>query len=338
MTFLRKRVDMVNALAQTAIFFRILTQRLGWGVSMLCFSLTLVACGGGGSSAPRFTWDASTSVLKDNNTGLLWTGVTPGSTLTSGQRLPTVDELLLLTDKATLSDIPTQFSTTLLNNNLVFASDSNYSAVNDALWAVSFDSLDRGALYVVNSSDTPTDVTATKQPVIVSGSAAAFNRSRADSNYVVSTTNRYVIYDIENNLSWKMCSEGVAFSTVTCALTPTPTLFSLSELAQFLAANRADGWRLPTKYELEGLLDRSRGFEASTKSYMLNTTFFDVGTAKYNWWDVTVSTGQQPRIYWTATQDANAANNFVVSFDEGSIRLATQGSSYYVRLVRNGRY
>jgi hypothetical protein len=327
---------MVNALAQTAIFFRILTQRLGWGVSMLCFSLSLVACGGVGSAAPRFTWDASTSVLKDNNTGLLWTGVTPGSTLTSGQRLPTVDELLLLTDKATLSDIPTQFSTTLLNNDLVFASDSNYSRAN-AVWAVSFDSLDRGALYAVGSSETPTDVTATKQPVIVSGSAAAFNRSRANSNYASSTTNSGVIYDIQNDLSWKMCSEAaVMASSGTCS--GTPKAFSLSELTQFLAANRADGWRLPTKYELEGLLDRSRGFEASTKGYMLNTAFFDVGTANDNWWDATVSTGQQPRIYWTATQDANAANNFVVSFDEGSIRLATQGSSYYVRLVRNGRY
>lgn len=335
--FFKNQMDMTPQCATAPNGWRALSQRAIWGLSMLCLSLGLVACGGGGGgSSPRFTWDAATSVLKDSATGLNWTGVAPGSTPTSGQRLPTVDELQLLTDKATLSDMPTQFSNTLLNNDVVFASDSNFSAAG-AQWAVSFLSGDRGALYVVNSSDTPTDGTA-KQPMVVSGSAAAFNRSRADSNYVVSTTNRYVIYDIENNLSWKMCSEGVAFSTVTCALTPTPTLFSLSQLTQFLAANRTDGWRLPTKYELEGLLDRSRGFEASTKSYLLNTTFFDVGTANNAWWDATVATGQQPRIYWTATQDTTTTNNFVVSFDEGSVRLATLGSSYYVRLVRSGKY
>ena len=109
-------------------------------------------------------------------------------------------------------------------------------------------------------------------------------------------------------------------------------------VADFLAANRTDGWRLPTKYELEGLLDRSRGFEATTKGYLLNTDWFDLGTASGAWWDASVSTGQQPRIYWTATQDATASNNFVVSFDEGSVRLATTGSSYFVRLVRSGKY
>ena len=336
--FSNNQIDMTNLCAPAKVFWRTLTQRAAWGVSMLCLSLGLVACGGGGGGAgPRFTWDAASGVLKDSTTGLFWTGVTPGGSLTSGQRYPTVDELLLLTDKAPLSDMPTQFSTTLLNNDVVFANDANYSAAG-AQWAVSFLSGDRGALYVVNASDRPTDGTAKQPVVVVSGSTAAFNRSRADSNYVVSTANRYVIYDVQNDLSWKMCSEGVAFATVTCATTPTPTLFSLSQLTQFLAANRTDGWRLPTKYELEGLLDRSRGFEATTKSYLLNTTYFDVGTASNAWWDATVLTGQQPRIYWTATQDTTAANNFVVSFDEGSVRLATLGSSYYVRLVRSGKY
>ncbi len=310
------------------------TQRLLGMVSLLGLSACLVACGGGGGGAtPRFTWDATTSTLKDNTTGLYWMGVAPGASLSSGQRYPTVDELLLLTDKATLSDIPTQFSATLLNNDLVFASDTNYSAAG-ALWAVSFLTGDRGALYVVHALDTPTDGTA-KQPVVVSGSAAAFNRSRASSNYAL-TTNRGVIYDTQNDLSWKMCSEAVVVAGINCS--GTPSLFSMSQLSQFQAANRSDGWRLPTKYELEGLLDRSRGFEATTKGYLLNTDWFDLGTASGTWWDATVSTGQQPRIYWTATQDATAGNNFVVSFDEGSVRLATTGSSYFVRLVRNGKY
>jgi hypothetical protein len=332
--FSKNPMDMTPLCAAAPIGWRALSQRAMWGLSMLCLCLGLVACGGGGGSSPRFTWDATTSVLKDSTTGLYWTGVAPGSTPTSGQRLPTVDELLLLTDKATLSDMPTQFSNTLLNNDVVFASDSNYSAAG-AQWAVSFLPVERGALYVVRSSDTPADGTA-KQPMVVSGSAAAFNRNRADSNYVASTTNRYVIYDVQNDLSWKMCSEGVAFSTVTCSSTPTPTLFSLSQLTQFLAANRTDGWRLPTKYELEGLLDRSRGFEASNPSYLLNTNFFDIGTANNAWWD---ATSRAERAYWTATQDATGANNFVVSFADGTVRQATTvGSSYYVRLVRSGKY
>ena len=335
--FSGKQIDMTNVLTQAKTFWRALTQRAVRGLSMLCLSVGLVACGGGGGGGgPRFTWDASTSVLRDSVTGLYWTGVTPGSTLASGQRLPTVDELQLLTDKTTLSDIPTQFTDTLLNNDLVFASDTNFSAA-DAQWAVSFASGDRDALYVVHASDRPSDATpAPKQPVIVSGSAAPFIRNRANSNYAFSTTSPGVIYDSQNDLSWKMCSESVSFLGGACS--GTPALFSLSQLTLFLAANPTVGWRLPTKYELDGLLDRSHGFEANTKSYLLNTNFFDVGTASNNWWDATVSTGQQPRIYWTGTPDATGTNYFVVSFDEGSVRSAPPGSSYYVRLVRSGKY
>ena len=333
--FFTQQLDMTPRHTDAMAPLRAWTQRLLGMLSLLGLSACLVACGGGGGgAAPRFTWDATTSTLKDSTTGLYWQGVTPGSTLASGQRYPTVDELLLLTDKATLSDIPTQFSATLLNNDVVFAGDTNYSAAG-ALWAVSFLTGDRGALYVVHATDTPTDGTA-KQPVVVSGSAAAFNRSRASSNYAASTSNIYVTYDVQNDLSWKMCSEAVTLVGRNCS--GTPTLYSLSQLSQFQAANRSDGWRLPTKYELEGLLDRSRGFEATTKGYVLNTDWFDSTTASSSWWDATVSTGQQPRIYWTATQDATAANNFVVSFDEGSVRLATTGSSYFVRLVRSGKY
>ena len=332
--FFSPQLEMTPQYTHAVSRLRAWTQRLLCMVSMLGLSACLVACGGGGGGAtPRFTWDATTSTLKDNTTGLYWMGVAPGASLSSGQRYPTVDELLLLTDKATLSDIPTQFSATLLNNDVVLAGDTNFSAAG-ALWAVSFLTGDRGALYVVHASDMPTDGTA-KQPVVVSGSAAAFNRNRASSNYSL-TTNRGVIYDTQNDLSWKMCSEAVAVAGINCS--GTPSLFTLSQLSQFLAANRTDGWRLPTKYELEGLLDRSRGFEATTKGYLLNTDWFDLGTASGAWWDASVSTGQQPRIYWTATQDASASNNFVVSFDEGSVRLATTGSSYFVRLVRSGKY
>lgn len=303
-------------------------------MSALLFVAALSACGGGGGgSVPRFALDASGQVMTDNATGLLWSRVTPGATLASNQRLPTVDELLYLTDKSTLSDIPTQFSSTLLNNDLVFASDTNYSAAS-AQWAVSFVPADRGALYVVRPTDTPTpDVNnPPKQLVVMTNSPISAGRSRASSNYSLSTKPG-VIYDTQNDLSWKMCTES-ATAVVTCS--GTPTAFGSTDLSQF--DNRSDGWRLPTKYELEALLDRSHGFEATPSSYLLNTSFFDLGTASNAWWSTDAVTGRLPRIYWTSTKDSTGANNFVVSFDEGSVRLATPGSAYYVRLVRNGKY
>ncbi|WP_408597867.1 DUF1566 domain-containing protein [Limnohabitans sp.] len=311
------------------------TQRVLGMLSLLGLSACLVACGGGGGSTPRFTWDATTSTLKDNTTGLYWKGVTPGDTLTSGQRYPTVDELLLLTDKATLSDIPTQFSATLLNNDLVFAGDINYSAAG-ALWAVSFASDSRGLVYYdAQSTDRPTEGSA-KQPVVVSGSAAAFNRSRASSNYAL-TTNRGVIYDTQNDLSWKMCSEGATAGVLSCS--GTPTRFTLSQLTQFQTANRTDGWRLPTKYELEGLIDRSRGELLTPATYMINSDVFDPQTDSNTWWTFPVGIPGDSRIYWTDSQLNGGANHVVVSFRTGAVFLPDPTySSYFVRLVRNGKY
>lgn len=348
--FFTQQLDMTRRHTDAMAPLRAWTQRLLGMLSLLGLSACLVACGGGGGgAAPRFTWDATTSTLKDSTTGLYWKNLAQGSSLTTGQRLPTVDELLLLSDKTTLTDIPAEFRTNLLSNDLVFASDYDYTSAGlfdtsnsffpegrASVWAVSFlsDSIsdDRGVLLKVSPSELPTAM----QPVIVSGSASAFNRNRSTSNYVT-TTKPGVIYDIQNDLSWKMCSEPVAVSGIACS--GQPAQYSFSQLAAILATSSNDGWRLPTKYELEALLDRSRGFQAVPKSYLINTGFFDLGTTTdsvTSWWDNTPSEPLE-RSYWSSTKNTSGVN-FVVSFDWGSVRLATTGSSYYVRLVRNGKY
>jgi len=318
----------------------------------------LGACGGGGSSgvvvtAPRFSWDANTNVLKDSLTGMSWQSIAQGSALTNAQRLPTVDELLLLTDKAVLADIPIAFSTTLLNNDLVFASDYNktvtgninggfFTEARAGVWAVSFVLDDRGALYGVLPTDKPVDLTA-KQPVIVTASSpAAFNRSRSINNYERKTTRAIAVaYDKENDLTWKVCTEPVATNTTVCD-TGAPLPYPATHLPQFLLANRQDGWRLPTKYELQGLLDRDRGAQATPASYLINSDVFDQGTknaATNLWW--TIPNADATRGYWTSTNGATTATatqNFVVSFDDGAVRLNTPNSSYYVRLVRSGQF
>jgi hypothetical protein len=99
---------------------------------------------------------------------------------------------------------------------------------------------------------------------------------------------------------------------------------------------------LPTKYELQGLLDRDRGAQATPASYLINSDVFDQGTknAVTNlWW--TIPNADATRGYWTSTNGATTATatqNFVVSFDDGTVRLNTPGSSYYVRLVRSGQF
>jgi len=335
----------------------LLTQPAFRFLAVLCLGALLVACGGGGSgvvvATPRFSWDANTKVLKDSLTGLNWQSIGQGTALTSAQRLPTVDELLLLTDKATLGDIPSDFSTTLLNNDLVFASDYNKTVTGNitggfftesraGVWAVSFVSDDRGALYGVLPTDKPVDATA-KQPVIITASsAAAFNRSRSISNYDRKITRGVAVaYDKENDLTWKVCSEPVSTVATVCD-TGTPVKYAGTNLSQFLAANRVDGWRMPTKYELQGLLDRERGFQATTASYLINSDVFDQGTKNSSsslWW--TIGGVDSTRVYWTSTNGATtstATQNFVASFDDGTVRLNTPASSYYVRLVRSGQF
>lgn len=332
MMFSRKQIDMMNMRTSSKALIQALCQRAGIGASMLLLMFSLVGCGGGGGgSTPRFVLDTATGVLKDNATGLQWAQVSSGGP-TSTQRWPTVDELLYLTDKTTLTEMPTQFSATLLNNDLVFAGDVNNSRAN-GVWSVSFAADSRGAVYSVDSTEVPTAATPTpKQPVVVtSGSAAPFYRSRAASNYTTAVSKGVLVtYDKENDLSWKTCSEGMTLSVITCA--GTPTMYSLSELA---ALTIPDGWRLPTRYELAGLLDRANGPLATTKSYMLNTSYFDILQSPPAWWDASVLTFP-PRIYWSSTQDTGG-KKFVVSYDEGSIRPDT-GGSYYVRLVRSGKY
>ena len=318
----------------------------------------LGACGGGGSSgvvvtAPRFSWDANTNVLKDSLTGVSWQSIAQGTALTNAQRLPTVDELLLLTDKAVLADIPIAFSTTLLNNDRVFASDYNKTVTGNTIggfftetragvWAVSFELDDRGALYSVLPTAMPFDLTA-KQPVIVTASSpAAFNRIRSTNNYESKTTRAIAVaYDKENDLTWKVCTEPVATTNAFCD-TGTPEKYPATNLTQFLLANRQDGWRLPTKYELQGLLDRDRGAQATPASYLINSDVFDQGTknaATNLWWSI--PNADITREYWTSTNGATTATatqNFVVSFDGGAVRLNTPNSSYYVRLVRSGQF
>jgi hypothetical protein len=327
---------MKNVFKQPKAGLRALSQRACIGLTMVLLSVGFVGCGGGGGgAAPHFALDAN-GVLTDSTTGIRWAQVAAGSAPTSAQRWPTVDELHYLIDKSSLADLPTQFSATLLNNDLVFAGDVNNSRAN-ALWGVSFASYNLGAVYNVDATDLPT--VATPQPkqlvVVTAGSPVAFNRSHANSNYTLSSTNTQGVlatYDKENNLTWKTCSEGMTLtpSKATCA--GVPTMYSLADLASLTIP---DGWRLPTRYELSGLLDRTKGPLTNPHTYMLNTEFFDTLASSIGWWDATVLTFP-PRIYWSSTTDANA-KKFVISFDEGSIRPDT-GGSYYIRLVRSGKY
>jgi hypothetical protein len=238
---------------------------------------------------------------------------------------------------------------------MVFASDYNktvtgnvnggfFTETRAGVWAVSFVLDDRGALYGVLPTDKPVDLTA-KQPVIVTASsAAAFNRSRSINNYDLKSTPTNgiaVAYDKENDLTWKVCTEPVATTNTFCD-TGTPVKYPATNLTQFLLANRQDGWRLPTKYELQGLLDRDRGAQATPPSYLINSVVFDQGTKKDAtnlWW--TIPNADATRVYWTSTNGATTATatkNFVVSFDGGVVRLNTPNSSYYVRLVRSGQF
>jgi hypothetical protein len=119
------------------------------------------------------------------------------------------------------------------------------------------------------------------------------------------------VYDSKTNLTWQRCSVGQRWEGDTCA--GALRALTWDEARKAAQAN----WRLPTREELEGLVEQPCGLPASAKAVF---PAFDPYHPSY----------------WSASApDAGLA--FEVGFDNGAIFNGFRTAPNAVRLVRTGK-
>lgn len=116
------------------------------------------------------------------------------------------------------------------------------------------------------------------------------------------------VRDLKTKLIWQRCSVGQKWDVNNCTGKPKGIKFnSLNELA-------TDGWRVPEKEELMGIVDATVNKSTINQKAFPNTPASD---------------------YWTGTHYAFTTNAWLVNFDYGLSSYADAGHPCFVRLVRN---
>lgn len=143
--------------------------------------------------------------------------------------------------------------------------------------------------------------------VLAAGAAAAPAQGRftvsADGQEVIDTTTRLV---------WRRCAEGMRFDGTACAGKATRYSYAGARKAG------SGDWRVPTREELTGLLDRA----AKKKPRIVDAAAFPQ----------TPSTG-----FWAAKRGSDDdLNAWVVNFSNGQVRANLGQAKFPLRLVRAG--
>lgn len=130
----------------------------------------------------------------------------------------------------------------------------------------------------------------------------------ADARFVVSADGQEVT-DTQTKLVWQRCAVGLKWDGKTCAGKATKATLKDAKAAPA-------GWRLPTKDELKGLVDKS---------------------AKKAKIDATAFPGTPGGIFWAGKPEANDdLGAWLVDFRNGKVFGNTRKSTHLVRLVRAG--
>lgn len=124
------------------------------------------------------------------------------------------------------------------------------------------------------------------------------------------------VHDNKTNLIWERCSVGLSLKGDKCM--GSRQSLSLDE-ALAVAAQKGEGWHVPSVNELSTIVDPSCGRPAIDIS-----VFPDMDAAE----------GENP--YWTNSQVGLADLFYYVDFGNGEVDGHTRGFSLGVRLVRGG--
>jgi hypothetical protein len=130
-----------------------------------------------------------------------------------------------------------------------------------------------------------------------------------------------------DTLMWKLCSEGAQWTGSSCTGTPDrvtgTAALATSSWGSYAGYN--SGWRLPTKKELQGLLQLSKNL--SSREPLLPEKFR--GDA----------VGSDLAQYWSSTRGSGASRAWQVDFsvlpDPGGVERALLTDTAYIRLVRS---
>lgn len=270
------------------------------------------------SCNPHSYTDLGNGIVRDNVTGLEWMKATaPGhydwlqaleyvdelnDTETFGYtdwRLPTIEELSSLVDAGRYSlAIDPVFDDTVA---AYYWSSTTTASNTDGAWGVYFGpgyvgyGLKRGLSYV---------------RAVRGGSYGPFG------DYVENSDG--TITDNSTGLMWQRCTSGQDWDEENDTCTgsaATMHWFAASEyvdnLNNSIYLGYAD-WRLPTKNELQTLVDYS--------TYNPATAFLDTGAA----------------VYWSSTDAQLTGSAWDVNFNSGFVNYESKGNYYYVRAVRGG--
>jgi hypothetical protein len=136
---------------------------------------------------------------------------------------------------------------------------------------------------------------------------AAALPAQAQSRFTVSADGQNVT-DSSTKLVWKRCVEGMNWDGKTCAGKPAKLKLDAARAAG------KDGWRLPNKDELAGLMD------AKGKKKVFDKAAFP---------------GAPARLYWaTRPESTDNLNQWLVDMGNGKAFGNTSARGNYVRLVK----
>jgi hypothetical protein len=289
---------------------------------LVVLTLGLGACGGGGGGAPeapprlQAITHQGTPAIRDNVTGIIWAGKLGAEDLPArGVDLPTAAELLTLADSGE-QVLQTQLGF-LLNTPypVVKASDLVIGSSATVAWAVDFGARgEPGGL----SDENPNDAL----------SWYVLSRPAASAPVFYSVNARFGMVETDN-LMWKLCSQGAEWTGSSCTGTPTRVTgteaLATSSWGSYAGYN--SGWRLPTKKELQGLLQLSNNL--SPGGSLLPAAFIGdaVGSDLAQYWSSTRASGASPQRAWQV--------DFSVLPDPGGVERALLTDTAYIRLVRS---
>lgn len=283
------------------------------------------ACGGGGGAPPlRFEQISlgAVAAVKDNSTGLVW-AAQPAVNEQSPGSSPSVQELLTLTD-AGKDAIAENFPLLPLNQEIQ-SSESRMTLP----WLVSFSPSNLGE---VRDGEPLAGAPFSRLRVLdrTRYSPPQFDRSETFTDVA-----------LQGNLMWQLCTHGTTYNPNIGVCQGVPQALEFNQ-AKDLALNKrylgVYGWRLPTKQELQKMLNLS-----NANYSLLAAPFSDVEQVTLqNWSSSPLSTLE----YWTSTSapasqiDPTVPVLWVVDFrlgqDSGGVNTTNVSNvKALVRLVRD---